>query len=429
MGIKMNNLPNINKVVKKAVIARSGIYPYQARELVMFGLNPEDAPIKKDIYNVYRPSLVLAENKDKFSMMALTNEHPQGFLTNDNWKNYLVGYTGDSVNLDWNKDIDEVVISTPVAVIDSDAIDDLTAGKKEVSCGYYGIFKFENGTSPNGEPYDIIMSGVRDNANHLALCQKARGGETIRIMDGGKMNVINYVSGLYRTARKFIAGVMDADLGKFREIINQIVTSRATLSDEELQKDIDSLINYTNDLPDSDEKNKLTRFIEDFPKGIKEKDDALAQKAGELITSLFEKLDTESMEVEAKGGNMPENNTNVQPPVVPKTDALPENVVGQTPTTPPVNTNKPAVTDDPTAGLTPEQKSYYDQECQALLNRIKTTDCWKAKDAELEEKKEEIEKPKDEGAKDSMNMSIIDNKTNEIDPFEKWFNSKKGGKK
>ena len=433
------SLPNINKVVKKAVIARSGIYPYRKQELVMFGLNPDDAPVKKDIYNVYRPSLVLAENKDRFSMMALTNEHPQAFLTNDTWKNYLVGYTGDSVDVNWNKDIDEVVISTPVAVIDSDAIDDLSSGKREVSCGYYGIFKFEDGISPNGEPYDIIMSGVKDNANHLALCQKARGGDTIRIMDskGGQMDVKKLASGLWRTARKFVAGVMDADLGKFRETINQIVTNRASLSDEELKKDIDALISYTNDLPDSDEKNKLLRFIEDFPKGIKEKDDPTAQKAGELITTLFEKLDTESMEATAKGGTMPEN-TNVQQPaapaapaIEPKKDAAP--VPGQTPAAP-VATN-PEVKDDPAAGMTPEQKAYYDQEHQSLINRIKTTDCWKAKDAgdpskiTEEPKKEEIAKEPEAGAKDSMYGTIIDSHSTGKDPVEEWFSKKKNGGK
>jgi hypothetical protein len=416
----MSDFPNIKKIVKKAVIARSGIYPYRSEELAMFGLKAEDAPVKKDVYNVYRSSLVLAENKDKFSMMALTNDHPRGFLTNDNWKDYAIGFTGENVNVEWNKEINEVALNTMVKVIDSEAIGDLESGKREVSCGYYGIFKFEDGISPNGEPYDIIMSGVKDDANHLALCDRARGGSTVRIMDGkgGKMKAMNYVSGLYRSARKFVAGVMDADLGKFRETINQVVTNRATLSDEEMANDIEALISYINDLPDSDEKNKLTRFIEDFPKGIKEKDDALAQKAGELITSLFEKLDTESMET-AKGGNMPEENKTMVPPVIPvepKKDELPIIPEGKAA----VN---PEVRDDPTTGLTPEQKSYFDAEVQALINRIKTTDCWKAKDAEIEP-----EKPKEEGAKDSMYMATVDNQSGGNDPVKDWFEKKMGVK-
>lgn len=444
----MSALPNIKKIIKTAIIARSGIYQYKQNELSMFGLKPEDAPVIKEIYNVYRPSVVLVENKEKFSMMPLTNEHPNEFLTNENWKEFIAGYTGENIKDEHNNEIDEITLKTSIAVIDEDAINDLISGKKEVSCGYYGMFKFENGISPKGEPYDIIMFGVDEEANHLALCQRARGGETIKIIDskGGYKKMGKFVSGLWHSAKKLILGVKDADLGQFRAIVGDIVKNKTSLSDEEITKKVQSLQNMISDLPESEEKAKLSRFIEDFPKGIKEKDEATAQKAGELITSLFEKLDTESME------NVPETSTETdttdQDETTQETSEETNDQGTETETETETETttetedqNETQETQSTTtteetkdSKITPEQMKYISEEVMTLLKNTLTEDCFKktADSEESEDKDEsgtqnEEEENETTGAKDSMHNVDISS-TNKSDPVEEWYKRKTGGK-
>jgi hypothetical protein len=299
------------KLIKNAVIARSGIYQYLSGELSNLGLSLKDAPIVKDVYNVYRPSITLLQSKDKFSRLPLTLTHPLRKVDQDTFKELAVGFSSDSVMVEYLKDNEEIILKTSISINDKDAIDAYNQGIIEMSPGYDAKFKWQTGKTPKGESYDIIMTDVSD-ANHLALVQRGRGGSSVKILDskGGNMPIPKILSGLWRTAKKIVSGVMDADLGKFREGVDAIVKGRNTLSDEEMTAKIDELKSMTSDLPDSEEKEKLIRFIEDF-RIVKEKDDATAAEAGKMIADLFEKLDTSAMEQTPA----PEKPTDETPPL------------------------------------------------------------------------------------------------------------------
>jgi hypothetical protein len=282
------------KLIKTVIIARSGIYNYRAEELKSLKLNIADAPERKAVYKVYRPAIVLSNDKDKFSMMTLTNNHPTEDVEGNNFKQYAIGFTGENVEAEWNDESGEVVLKTRVALVDDQAINNYMVGIDEVSPGYYANFRWEKGTSPKGEDYDIIMVEV-ELSNHLAMTPKARGGKVACIIDsqGGDVKVTKYASSLIRQIKRFLSGVKDSDGGKFRLLCEELANQKDMKDDEKTNK-IEELKQMASDLPESDNKNMLTRYIEDLNTlGVQAPE--VAKAAADKVASLYEQLDTESM--------------------------------------------------------------------------------------------------------------------------------------
>ena len=101
------------------------------------------------------------------------------------------------------------------------------------------------------------------------------------------------LTGLFRFARKRVL-TTDTDMGAFRDKITELVEKKDSLSDDEITKKVEELKAMSADLPESDDKGKLDRFLEDF-KSVKEQDRAAANEAAKMVADLFEKLDTEAM--------------------------------------------------------------------------------------------------------------------------------------
>ena len=101
------------------------------------------------------------------------------------------------------------------------------------------------------------------------------------------------LTGLFRKARKSLM-TTDNDMGQFRAKLDELIAGKDGLSDEEVVAKVDELKGFAADLPDSEQKAELDRYLEDF-KSIKELDEAVAKKAAEMVADLFEKLDTEAM--------------------------------------------------------------------------------------------------------------------------------------
>lgn len=102
------------------------------------------------------------------------------------------------------------------------------------------------------------------------------------------------LTGLFRKARKSLM-TKDTDMGAFRDTLNELVSKKDTLSDDEITEKVESLKSMTADLPDDESKEKLSRFLEDF-KSVKEQDAEVAQKAADDVASMFESLDTKAMQ-------------------------------------------------------------------------------------------------------------------------------------
>lgn len=101
------------------------------------------------------------------------------------------------------------------------------------------------------------------------------------------------LTGLFRFARKRVQ-TTDTDMGAFRDKITELVEKKDSLSDDEINGKVEELKTMSADLPESDDKGKLDRFLEDF-KSLKEQDGATAKEAAKMVADLFEKLDTEAM--------------------------------------------------------------------------------------------------------------------------------------
>lgn len=101
------------------------------------------------------------------------------------------------------------------------------------------------------------------------------------------------LTGLFRFARKRTQ-TTDNDMGMFRTKLEELVSKKDSLPDEEVVKRVDELKEMTVDLPDEEDKAKLDRFLEDF-KSVKEQDEATAKEAASMVADLFEKLDTKAM--------------------------------------------------------------------------------------------------------------------------------------
>ena len=174
--------------LKNIRIAISGLYDYALEELpslrlALPGAGAPDFVEKKNIYKVYRPANVLAAACDKFKLLPLTHHHPQTPVDGQNFRDLAIGYTGENPWVDYLKDKDEVGIRSSVMLYDDEAFDAYDRGERQLSPGYIANFEWvQNGKTPKGEPYDIIMTAITD-VNHLALLPAGRGGEDAVVMD------------------------------------------------------------------------------------------------------------------------------------------------------------------------------------------------------------------------------------------------------
>lgn len=156
-------------LVADARIARTGIQIYAGREVG----KPD-----MDQVRVYRPEAeVFAEDAlASFAHRPVTNDHPAEPVSSKNWKRHAVGQLGGDVARDGT------FVRVPMVLMDGDAIADVQAGKRELSCGYTCDLKFEAGTTPEGEAYDAIQTNIR--GNHLAIVSAGRAGSDCHIGDG-----------------------------------------------------------------------------------------------------------------------------------------------------------------------------------------------------------------------------------------------------
>lgn len=161
-------------LVADARIARTGIQVYRGFEM--------GRPDLKEV-RVFRPEAEVFDNKTMASMAhrPVTIEHPTVPVTADNWKQYSVGMTGDEVTRDGE------YVRVPLTLMDKGAIDDVKAGKRELSVGYACDIEWTAGTSPTGEAYDAVQRNI--SANHLAVVDAGRAGPECRI--GDKSSISN----------------------------------------------------------------------------------------------------------------------------------------------------------------------------------------------------------------------------------------------
>ncbi len=129
----------------------------------------------------FRPRDEVASDAALESMCSipLTIQHPSVMVNPDNWSEYSRGNVGDDPHVDVEH------IRSTLWIHEREAIDlILDETLEELSLGYYASLDMTPGVAPNGQSYDGIQRGHR--YNHLALLEEgqARGGSTVRLLDG-----------------------------------------------------------------------------------------------------------------------------------------------------------------------------------------------------------------------------------------------------
>jgi uncharacterized protein len=148
-------------------IARTGIQLYKGFEV------GDD----REVIRVYRPEdeVFHVDALKSLAWKPITNNHPGENVNADNWKKYAVGQISGDVARDGD------FIRVPLMLMDETAIAAVKSGKAELSVGYSAELKWGEGTSPAGDVYDAMQTGIR--ANHVAIVDAARGGPLLRIGD------------------------------------------------------------------------------------------------------------------------------------------------------------------------------------------------------------------------------------------------------
>lgn len=155
--------------VLSAKVARAGnVQLYLGSEV---GMND------KAIVRVYRPESEVFK-KDAIASYAgvpVTIDHPKNGVNAETWKDLAVGEVGDDVLRDGE------FVRVPMMLRDAKALKAVEDGKRELSMGYSAEIRFADGVTPSGEQFDAIMSDFK--MNHVAIVDRARGGEELRIGD------------------------------------------------------------------------------------------------------------------------------------------------------------------------------------------------------------------------------------------------------
>ena len=367
-----------------ACIARSGIQYYLLSELPNLQLKeiPREYRDLK-VFAVYRPSFVLEDAKEKFIGKPIRIEHQWIYSEDDK---DIIGHIGSEVKIKHQKG--EVALYSPLE-IDSD---EKLPSFKELSPGYEAVNKWQPGVTPSGEEYQIVCTEITD-INHLAIVETARGGKDMKILDGGKKMAVH--SGLLYFVKKKIKGVNDGnDANSFGAIIDKLTENIKNISDEELSGMTESLIKCVKDLPDSDEKEKVIRYIADIPL-LKEEDEKVVNEALSCIKESFNSLDSDAVSetMEKKDMENPKNETEEKKDGLNAKPDVPSATASVSPVQTPTEANKPA--DEPK----PEEKKEIDGDAiSKLADAIDSMN--KKLDAILGEKKEE---PKEEPKKEEPN--------------------------
>ena len=318
-----------------ARIARSGVQYYTYDELPNLGLTSvprEYANLR--VFGVYRSAQCLKDAMPLFKHVPVMVGH----------QHWAVGGVDDPLSVGRNEEVPtmkmckgEVSISAPLDIDD----DSVLTNVKEISPGYNGTYHWQGGVATSGEEFQIVCDKIVS-VNHIALVPEARGGKDMAVLDGGK-GIRKICSGLIRFAKRKRQGVADSATSAFASTLEDIKKNRQRWTDEEMAEHTNTLVALTEDLPDSEEKQKLLRFIADIPL-LKEEEDGTVEEALNTLQEFYSSLDKDAISDVMENGSM-EKPTDQKPEEEKKTeDALP-----------PLTEPNPPAPDNPVNPATPPE--------------------------------------------------------------------------
>ncbi len=322
-----------DRIERNVIIARSGCYDYGKEELACLNLTRDSVPEQhkdRDTFTVYTPANVLVAAKDLFAKLPIVIEHPVrhgNVVTPKNFGELAKGWSGDTVEIVPVEGTQEIGLGSTVNLLGIDALIYYECNVRDVSPGYWALYRWEDGTSPDGKEYQIIKYEIKE-VNHLAFTQKGRGGPEIS-MDSANLASLHYYSNRI---------TCDSAQPTFKEMLRDIEENRLTYDSEELASGVDALLSVVNSMPDCKEKLTLTRIVQDFYDVKRFTGDSSFSLAAKTVLELYEELDKKIME-DSMGLFGKKPTTDAAPPPEPekKPDEAPAAEEPAADTAPPAN--------------------------------------------------------------------------------------------
>ena len=240
-----------------------------------------------EVFGVYRSANLIKEFSHMLAHRPVKVGH-ENWLSSDEDPR-AIGFSGEA-NL---KMLDgEVVVTSKLDIKDS--ADVIFSRERELSPGYVADYRWQGGTAPNGEEFQIVCERI-NSVNHIAVVPEARGGSEMRVLDGGK-NMKRVRSGFLAFIKNKMKGVNDGtgDTDSFVLILEDVKKHRNEWNEEEWNGHVNSLSGMVASLPDSEEKEKLLRFILDVPL-LRDEDEATVDVAISTLEDFYFSLNRDAI--------------------------------------------------------------------------------------------------------------------------------------
>jgi uncharacterized protein len=166
IGEKRSTTPEGFLVCHDVPIARTGMQLYSSDEVPLEDAGNGEVRVYRDPEEVFRPETIAS-----FEGKAVTVEHPNDFVTPDNWQQLAVGTVQ---NVRRGEGLQDDLLIADLVITDAAAIKYVNEELPEVSAGYEAAY--EQDEPGRGSQRDIV-------GNHVALVERGRAGPRCSIQD------------------------------------------------------------------------------------------------------------------------------------------------------------------------------------------------------------------------------------------------------
>ena len=273
LGVTRSITPEGFLVCEGVPIARIGEQNYRDTEL---GLDGDDAGlivVSRSPEEVFREETIAS-----FNGKPVTVEHPNDFVTPDNWTQHEVGTV---MNTRRGSGSESDLLLADLLIKDPMAIKYVNEELPEVSCGYNCDYRQ---TSPGrAEQHNII-------GNHLALVTKGRAGPRCAVKDHNSFEILTFGDIYMATRNKFtralsnlLTGVKANDAVQIRDAAEELEDAMPTGDEykslDARLKDAEEWIADRKARDEEEEKAKKAMKDAEEEKARKEKEEADARDA------------------------------------------------------------------------------------------------------------------------------------------------------
>lgn len=167
LGQKRSTTPEGFLVCHDVPIARTGVQLYTAAEVPLDAGPDGLIRIEREADQVFREDTLKS-----FEGKPVTVNHPESFVTPENWRNLTIGFVQ---NVRRGDGIEDDLVLADLVITDADGIEYVNRDLPEVSAGYEA--EYEQLAPGRGRQLNIV-------GNHVALVERGRAGPRCSIQDG-----------------------------------------------------------------------------------------------------------------------------------------------------------------------------------------------------------------------------------------------------